>query len=179
MNTHCLETPRITLREFNPVVAKLVFETYNDKELAAFLGVPHDALEIEKNRYAAGLGMFNKSFVYFHLIEKESALVMGWCGFHTWFINHNRAELGYMLYDDKWKNKGYMTEVLPPILTYGFEKMGLHRIEALVGPTNEPSLKLMKNFGFVQEGLLREHYVKNNVAEDSLMFGLLKRDYIK
>jgi ribosomal-protein-alanine N-acetyltransferase len=56
--------------------------------------------------------------------------------------------------------------------------MYLHRIEALVGPHNIPSLKLVKSFGFREEGRLREHYFINNQLEDSIVFSLLKREYL-
>ena len=67
-----------------------------------------------------------------------------------------------------------MKEAMPEVINYGFEKMGLHRIEAMVGKDNEPSLKLLHAHGFVQEGLLREHYLIDGRYEDSLVFSLLR-----
>ena len=55
--------------------------------------------------------------------------------------------------------------------------MGLNRIEAFVGPGNDPSLRIMERLGFSKEGLLREHYHKNNHTEDSVAYSLLKREY--
>ncbi len=55
--------------------------------------------------------------------------------------------------------------------------MHLHRIEALIGPDNIASLKLVKRLGFVEEGTLREHYFKNEIYEDSIIFSLLKQEY--
>ena len=120
-----------------------------------------------------------KSFLYFHLLEKHTNSVIGWCGYHTWFTQHRRAEIGYVLNDDSNKGKGYMKEALPAVLKYGFEKMDLHRIEALVAPGNIPSLKLLQHTGFTHEGLLRQHYMKNSLLEDSAIFSLLCHEYIK
>ncbi len=86
--------------------------------------------------------------------------------------------MGYSIYDEAHKNKGYMGEALKAVIRYGFEHMGLNRIEALVGPNNGPSLTLIHRMGFLKEGVLREHYVKNGVAEDSVAFALLRKDFV-
>ncbi len=133
--------------------------------------------QLEKEKYKAGFSTFNKTFLYFQIIDKKSDEIIGWCGYHTWYTSHDRAEIGYILFDEEAKGKGYMTEVMTPILAYGFGKMNLHRVEAFVGKENVPSLKLMSNFGFTQEGHLKEHYLKNGVYEDSLVFSLLKSEF--
>jgi ribosomal-protein-alanine N-acetyltransferase len=70
-----------------------------------------------------------------------------------------------------------MKEALKPIIDYGFNQMKLNRIEALIAPNNIPSLKLIKHFNFKEEGLLKNHYLKDGVYEDSLFFGLLAHEY--
>jgi hypothetical protein len=42
---------------------------------------------------------------------------------------------------ENYKRKGLMTEAVSSIIDYGFNKLNLHRIEALVGSNNIPSLK--------------------------------------
>jgi ribosomal-protein-alanine N-acetyltransferase len=70
-----------------------------------------------------------------------------------------------------------MKEALKAMLDFGFKEMQLNRVEALIGPLNVPSTKLVQSLGFVQEGVLREHYCKNGELQDSVMFSLLKREY--
>ena len=48
---------------------------------------------------------------------------------------------------------------------------------ATVTAGNEPSLKLLKKHGFVQEGLLREHYFLGGRFVDDVKLGLLARDW--
>jgi len=81
------------------------------------------------------------------------------------------------LLEDEFMNKGFMTEAFKPILHYGFTSLNLNRIEACVNPHNEASLSIMKKFDFKQEGHLREHFIKNDEIQDSLIFSRLKRDY--
>ena len=109
-------------------------------------------------------------------MDKSTEKIIGWCGFHTWYLDHFRAEIGYGLFDENFKNKGIMTEAMKAILEYGFKQMKLHRIEAFIGTYNIPSLKLVEKFGFTKEGILRNHYLKNNVLEDSAVFSLLQKE---
>jgi ribosomal-protein-alanine N-acetyltransferase len=70
-----------------------------------------------------------------------------------------------------------MKEAVAPVIRYGFEQMQLNRIEAFIGSANEASQRLVKALGFREEGLLRKHYIKDGIAEDSLVFGLLRSEY--
>lgn len=178
MNFELLETPRLKLRHLTPAVYHFVFTTYTPEEVKTFFGHSSDEqYQSERWRYENGLRTFNKSYLMFHLVDKGTDAVMGWCGFHTWYLDHDRAELGYVLSQDAYKGKGFMSEALPPILDYGFRTMNLHRVEAFVAPNNEPSLRLLKRMKFTQEGYLREHYKVNGKMEDSLLFSLLRREH--
>lgn len=173
-----METDRLILRALTPEVYQQVFTSYNDGELRQFFGCSTDEdLAEERRKYEDGLRMYKKSFLVFQLMEKASGKVIGWCGYHTWYLPHYRAEIGYMLTDEAAKGRGYMKEALRAVLAYGFTDMGLKRVEAFIGPGNVPSLKLVKALGFTEEGTLREHYFKNGALEDSVVFSLLAREF--
>ena len=177
MKFNTLTTERLLLRELTPEVYDHVFNSYTDQELRSFFALVDDEqLNQKKLTWKNGLTMFNKSFVYFQLLRKDTACNIGWCGFHTWHFPHKRAEIGYVLTDEEERDKGYMKEALAEIIRYGFNKMNLHRIEALIEPSNIPSLKLAVRFGFVKEGHLREHYFKDGKMEDSVLYALLKTE---
>ena len=131
----------------------------------------------EKEKYKNGLSSHNKKFLYYQLIDKKTKVIIGWCGFHTWYTDHDRAEIGYELFDDNYKGRGIMSEVIALTVNYGFRNMGLERIEAFVDPNNTPSIKLLKRMNFKKEGLLKHHYFHNNRMEDSIVFALLKSEY--
>ena len=169
-----LHTDRLILRAITPEVYHYIFRL-DDAEVMAFFGCStSDELELERARLNKGLNTFNKTFLYFQLIEKTTNKIIGWCGFHTWYTDHDRAELGYGLNQDRFKQKGFMSEAIPPILEYGFTEMKLHRIEAFTSPTNTPSIKLLNTNHFQPEGLMKEHYLKDGVYEDSAIYALLK-----
>lgn len=176
---YTIETERLILKRLTPDDFIFLFENYSEDEIKRFLGYTKEEEFIkEKNKYENGYTNFNRSFEYFQMMDKETKTIFGGLGFHNWFLDHRRAELGYAIRLEDFKNKGFMTEALKPILKHGFEKMNLHRIEALIAKDNVPSLKLMETFKFVEEGTLREHYFINNQFEDSVVFSKLKSDWI-
>jgi [ribosomal protein S5]-alanine N-acetyltransferase len=173
-----LETERLYLSELSPAIYNYLFTACSDQEITVYLGLKDAAeLEEEKAKFKQGLTTYFHSFKNFRLLDKPTNTVLGRCGYHTWIVTHRRAEVGYALLDDANKQKGYMTEALGPILAYGFEEMGLRRIEALVAYYNTPSVKLLQHYGFKQEGVVREHYVVNGINEDSLLYSVIRPEY--
>lgn len=176
-----METPRLILKKIDPQVYQEVFSSASEEEqmhLARerLLIFDQDEFFKEKDKFMGGLWTYNKTFCYFLLEDKQTRKHMGWCGYHTWYKDHFRAELGYELLDENAKRKGLMTEAMEYIISYGFNEMNLHRIEALVSPENVPSIKVVEKFDFAKEGHLKQHYFKNNRMEDSLVYALLRKD---
>lgn len=172
-----LETERLRLRILTPEIVTEVFTKMPDEAIMDFLGISVAELKKERDNFSKGLTNYRTTFRNFLIEDKVSGKVIGRCGFHTWRPDHNRAEIGYQMANDEVKGNGYMKEALKAMIPYGFDHMGLNRIEAFVGPNNVPSLKLVRGLGFTEEGRLREHYCKDGHVEDSLCFGLLKREY--
>lgn len=151
-----------------------VFTELSPKEQMLFLGLKTaDELQEQERRYLGGLSTFNKKFCYFFIRLTETNEHIGWCGYHTWYTDHHRAEIGYVL-DEAYHNQGIMTEAMKTILEYGFNTLKLRRVEAFIGEENIPSLRLMQIFGFQKEGLLKKHYNIDGENLDSLVFGLVK-----
>lgn len=87
---------------------------------------------------------------------KENPKLIGTVCFWNIQPEYDRAEIGYALLTD-YHRQGIMTEVLPPVLKYGFETMKLHSVEGHVDPTNAGSVKVLERNGFVREGHFKEN----------------------
>ncbi len=173
-----LETERLWLQEITPEFTDYMFTNCPDNEIMTKLGIANtDELATEKSNWSKGLTTYRLSFRAFLMVEKATGKTIGKLGYHTWYLQHRRAEIGYALSDEAAKRKGYMGEALKPVIAHGFEDMNLNRIEAFVSPQNEASLKLVTRFGFKEEGLIKQHYYKNEVIDDSLCFGLLREEW--
>lgn len=77
------------------------------------------------------------------------------------------AFLGYKL-DKDYLNRGHMTMAVGMVTEYAFRELNLHRIEANVMPSNKPSLKVLENNKFENEGLAKYYLNINGVWEDHI-----------
>ena len=177
MTFKTIETNRLLLQKLSPEIMNQIFKENNDEEIKNILGYSEEEFVRQKKIYEKGYESYNQTMMNFQIVEKASSKIMGKCGFHTWNPQHHRAEIGYALNDDEFKNKGFMKEALEKTLEFGFQEMNLNRIEALIDENNLPSKKLLDYFGFVREGNLRGHYLVDGVFEDSVVFSLLKSEY--
>ena len=84
----------------------------------------------------------------------------GAIGLNDLKVEHKKAELGFWLLKEHW-GKGYISEVLPEICRFGFEKRKLHRIEAIVEQENTNSKKCLIKNNFLLEGTMKECEIKN------------------
>lgn len=172
-----IETTRFKLRIFEALSYQGFLKEATDEEIMYYTGIPAELIAAEKNKAKFGFRTHNKSYVMFVIVDKQTGEAIGDCGYHTWYLEHNRAEIGYRLFDDAHKKQGVMTEVLAKVLEFGFTLLKLKRVEALVSPFNEASLRTVQRFSFIAEGRLKSHYMKGGKIEDSIIFGLQSIDY--
>jgi len=71
------------------------------------------------------------------------------------------------------RGRGVATRALLLLCRYGFDQLGLERIEAWIDPGNSASLHVAERVGFSREGLLRSFMPINGVRRDMLMYSLL------
>jgi [ribosomal protein S5]-alanine N-acetyltransferase len=169
-----IETPRLLLRQIHPEDAEAIYATFSDEAVMAFYGMlPHRSVEdsralIERQHhwYAQREG------IRWGITRKGEDTVIGSCGFHLFDEGFRRARTGYELGQTYWR-QGIMSEALSAIITFAFEEMGLHRIEAVVDGVNERSKGLLRKLGFTQEGTLRQRFYVRDRYWDEHYFGLL------
>ncbi|MEN8722784.1 MAG: GNAT family protein [Alphaproteobacteria bacterium] len=82
------------------------------------------------------------------------------------------ASIGYWLGRD-YGGAGNMSKAVEMVCRFGFEQIGLHRIEACCIPDNQRSARVLKRCGFEQEGLARDYLKINGKWHDHLLFARL------
>ena len=113
MQVETQSTKNLLLRKFTPDVYRFLFENYSEDDIRKELGIISDEEYLkEKEKYRQGYSSFNRSLVFFQLVDKVTAEIIGGCGFHNWLTEHRKAELGYALTKDEYKGKGLMTEAV-------------------------------------------------------------------
>ncbi len=102
--------------------------------------------------------------------------VIGMCGYNNWHRVDQRGSIGYDLARAYW-GKGIMREAVQAVTDFGFERLGLNRLEADVGAGNSASISLLKALGFQHEGTQREYYFEEDEFHNLQIFGLLRREW--
>lgn len=82
--------------------------------------------------------------------------------------------VGYKI-DKNYCNRGYAKEALEYAVQIIFKEYGLHRIEALVLPSNIPSIKLLESTGFEYEGIAKKCIQLNGNWEDHYRYVLINQ----
>lgn len=170
-----LETPRLRLRSLDADDAPFIYRHFSDPQVNQYL---LDAEPIATLEQAQAIVDFfgqpqDDTYTRWVLVSKDQGEPIGTCGFHKWDVRNRRAEIGYDLAPAAW-GKGYMIEALKAMLRHGFERVGMHRVEALVYPENTASLKLLERLNFQKEGLLRNYFYHGGQFYDHWLLSLLK-----
>ena len=102
---------------------------------------------------------------------------VGSMGFHTIRQRHEWAEIGYWLSKDC-NGKGIMTECVKAMINYGFNDLGLHRVQIKCDADNVKSKAIPERLGFTLEGTTREDHKKEDGRfSDGLIYGLLRDEW--
>ncbi len=88
------------------------------------------------------------------------------------------CEIGHGVLDLDERGQGYMEEALEMIITYAFEELNINRISGYCYSFN-PVIKLMKWFGFKEEGVLRQAAFTQGKFHDKVVIGLLREEWQK
>jgi len=107
-------------------------------------------------------------------IENDS--VIGTCTLAGIDRTHLRCEIGFALHPDHW-GRGLAEEAVTLAVGWAIRELGMNRIEADIDPRNDASIRLVEKLGFRREGLLRERYHVNGEVQDSVIYGLLRREF--
>ena len=70
-----------------------------------------------------------------------------------------------------------MKEALDRIIRFGFEEMGLNRIQVTIMSTNPASIALIQKVGFKREGVLREYSRFEGKYTDEHVFSMLRGEW--
>lgn len=173
-----LRTERLVLRRIGTRDVPALFALFSDEEVARFWSsIPMEVHEeadelVEKieRAYREGRG------IEWGVTLRGDDRVIAKVAFHRWLPDHLRAELGYAVARPHWR-RGIASEAVAAVLDYGFGPMGLHSVEAHTDPANEGSIATLTRLGFRREGLQRENYRVAGRFVDTLMFGLLDREW--
>ena len=127
----------------NPAVTRyLTWSPHPDREYTK------EYLQYIANHYKLG------NFYDWAVILKEENKMIGTCGFTRFHMSHDAAEIGYVI-NPAYRGREIADEAVRAVMKFGFETLGLHRIEAKYIMGNEASRRVMEKVGMTFEGVRR------------------------
>lgn len=173
-----LTTRRLTLRPMERSDAEAIFEIKGDPQVTERYGAENYTTIDQARKWVADrlAGYHKRESVFWMFTLKGESEAIGMCCY--WHIDEQSrcAEIGYELNRAYW-NKGITSEALVPIVKYGFDRMGLHRVEACPFSENAPSNKLLQSLGFKLEGTLRHRVQFRGRFIDQHYYSLLDGEF--
>src|SRR5471032_70274 len=162
--------PIITIQRFSESHIDGVTALYNDPAITRqVLQMPFQSTEVWRKRLAPD----NERVV--QLVALHQGNVIGNLGLEQ-FSRIRRSHAGSiaMAVAREWQGKGVGSMLLAAALDVADNWMNLRRVELSVYADNEAAICLYRKFGFVEEGLFRDHAVRDGRLVDTLSMARLR-----
>lgn len=170
--------PRVQLRWIREEDAAALLAIFGDPEVMAFWSSePWPDLETAQ-AYIRDIhqGFHSRSLFQWAVTCGETGELIGTCTLAHYSEQNRRAEVGIILGRKSW-GQGLGRSTLRCLIRFAFEELGLERLEADIDPNNLRSLALFEGRGFQREGLLRERWRVHGEVQDTVLLGLLRREW--
>lgn len=173
-----LETPRLRLRPYRLTDAADLQRLAGDRRIAATTAtIPHPYpdgaaeafIGTHEAQWQAG------THLTLAIADRTTDALVGGVGL-VCEREHARAELGYWIAVPYW-GQGFATEAAAALCGYGFDVLGLYRIEARHVAGNTASGAVMRKLGMQVDGVLRGHVVKWDERHDLVVCSVLAPEW--
>ncbi|MBI3401886.1 MAG: GNAT family N-acetyltransferase [Acidobacteria bacterium] len=167
----------VTLRELRASDAQSLFTMLTTEEVSRFISPPPTTVDgfekfiawTHRQRragtyvcFAVTVGSTDTAIGIFQLRELEP-------GFGT-------AEWGFAIGSAYW-GTGVFQEGAELMVTFAFDSVGVHRLEARAAVRNGRGNGALRKIGAIQEGLLRKSFYKNGEYLDQTLWTILDEDW--
>ncbi len=174
-----LESKRLNFRAFSESDVHEVFAMRSDPEVMKYIPRP---LAKNLDDAAAVIQMIQdtiakKEGINWVITLKDDPKLIGIIGIYRIKPTNLRGELGYMLLPE-FHGQGIITEAILPVLENAFNHIGFHSLEAIIDPDNTSSERVLQKNGFVKEAHLLENEFWDGRFLDTIIYSLLKRNYV-
>jgi RimJ/RimL family protein N-acetyltransferase len=112
------------------------------------------------------------------IIDKRTNKIAGCTRLADISWKNERGQIGWTWIGRDFQGSGLNKEMKFLILSYGFEKLGLNRIEFKADERNHQSRQALISIGATREGVLREHMkIHNGYLRNTVFYSILKSEW--
>lgn len=161
-----LETPRLSLRRFEPADAAFVVSLLTSPDWLRFIGDRGVRTETDALVYIerlTSMGYAKNGFGLYHVSRRSDGTPVGMCGMLRRDTTPD-VEIGFAFLSEH-AGQGYATEASGAVLGEAREQHGLRRIGAVVMPENHASIRVLEKLG-----LRFERLIVTDPARDPLQY---------
>jgi ribosomal-protein-alanine N-acetyltransferase len=168
---------RVVLRKMSLDDVPDVYSYASDPEVCKYVEWYHGSKDVSKSFVQWNLNCYLSGKPGAWAIEHSTDhRMIGTFAYSKWEPRHSSAAVGYVLNRSYW-NRGLMTAILREMVRFGFERMGLNRIEATCDTLNVGSWRVMEQAGMVLEGVKRQDVFIKGHFRDSRLYSILKSEW--
>lgn len=114
----------------------------------------------------------------FAIFDKQANRYAGCTRYANISMPDKRLEIGWTWYKPSLQRTGINKACKFLLLSFGFEELGLNRIELKTSHLNLKSQGAMLKIGAVKEGVLRRHAIsERGIVRDTVYFSFIKEDW--
>jgi ribosomal-protein-serine acetyltransferase len=103
-------------------------------------------------------------------------VAVGRIGLHHLNLQNKVGAIGYWLSKEA-QGKGIILKSCKALINYGFQNLGLHRIEIKAAVNNLKSQAIPEKLNFVKEGVLRQAEFVNNQFLDLFLYSMISDEW--
>lgn len=173
-----VNTDRLLLRRFLTSDADSVYRNWaSDPDVQINYGepvyeTPESVLELLK-KY---IGKYDEPYFYrWAVIEKSSGECIGQIAYFLVDPANEFAEIEYCI-GASYQGNGYATEACKEVIRYGFDQIGLHKVQICCRTTNLRSKNVIEKCGLTYEGTLRDYFKMNETEYEGRMYYSILKD---
>lgn len=150
-------------------------EWLNDPEVTYYLGRVPLLSRAEEERWVEETMKDERHRIL--AIETKEGMNIGNIGLHNIDGKNSHAELGIVIGDKRYWDKGYGTDAIRTMLRFAFEELNLHRVFLRVYDFNARAIRCYEKCGFRHEGVARQAVFLNGAYRDELTMGILRPEF--
>lgn len=114
----------------------------------------------------------------FVIVDAQSDQIIG----ATWYLDislqHKRLEIGSTWLNPSYWRTNLNTNCKYLLLQYGFEELGMQRIQIKTGHENIRSQQAIERLGATKEGVLRNHMIrKEGTIRHTVMYSIIQEEW--
>jgi len=175
-----IETPRLIIRKRTKEFSQVAFEASRYEGFTdGMLWNPPETVEELYPNHDSALEAWRTGKAYMFAIHSKEGHIVGSIGIRPDDRdpdNHRKKNLGFWTHPEH-QGKGYMTEAVKGILSFGFHQYGADSITADIADWNIASKRVLEKSGMTWMATYPDDYEKNGKLQTSEYYQITKEEF--